>query len=116
MGAAVAARAYGLGPKKGNYAMRALLAVNAPPIARQLSAVLSAEAVVDQTGNGEEALKQLARHCDYDIIILDMLLPDIEGCEVLRRLRSTGIRNPSDHAIIPLATIGQDHGLRARSG
>ena len=46
----------------------------------------SSGAVVNHVDTGEEAL-ELARHYDYDIVILDLMLPDIEGFEVVRRLR-----------------------------
>ncbi len=47
----------------------------------------SGGAVVDQADTGEEAL-ELVRHYDYDIVVLDLMLPDIEGYEVVRRMRS----------------------------
>jgi len=43
-------------------------------------------AVVDHVDTGEEGL-ELARHYDYDIVLLDLMLPDIEGFEVVRRMR-----------------------------
>jgi len=46
----------------------------------------SGGAVVDQADTGEEAL-ELVRHYDYDIVVLDLMLPDIEGYEVVRRMR-----------------------------
>jgi two-component system cell cycle response regulator CtrA len=46
----------------------------------------AAGAVVDHSDTGEEAL-ELSRHYEYDIILLDLILPDIEGFEVVRRLR-----------------------------
>lgn len=48
---------------------------------------------VDHTALGQEAL-DLARLYDYDIIILDLLLPDLDGRKVLRRLRSEKITTP----------------------
>ena len=44
-------------------------------------------AIVDQTDTGEEAL-ELVRHYDYDIVVLDLMLPDMEGFEVVRRMRA----------------------------
>jgi two-component system cell cycle response regulator CtrA len=53
----------------------------------------SINAVVDQTDTGEEAI-ELARHYDYDIVILDLMLPDMEGYEVVRRLRAARVEIP----------------------
>lgn len=50
-------------------------------------------AVVDHTPSGEEAI-ELVRHYDYDIVLLDLMLPGMEGCEVLRRLRSSRLDTP----------------------
>lgn len=40
-----------------------------------------------QTDLAEDALK-LAKLSEYDVVVLDMLLPDADGLEVIRRLRS----------------------------
>lgn len=48
--------------------------------------VRSSGAVVDHTDIGEEAL-ELTRHYEYDLVLLDLMLPDIEGYEVVRRMR-----------------------------
>ena len=45
--------------------------------------------VADVTGRGEEAVG-LARAIDYDAIVLDVMLPDIDGFEACRRLRAEG--------------------------
>jgi DNA-binding response OmpR family regulator len=44
-------------------------------------------------GTGEEALA-MARQADIDLIVLDLGLPDLDGTEVLRRLRDSGDRVP----------------------
>jgi len=49
--------------------------------------------VVDATRLGEDGL-EMAKIYDYDIILLDLMLPDIEGYEVLRGLRTGRIRTP----------------------
>jgi two-component system cell cycle response regulator CtrA len=68
--------------------MRVLLVEDDPTSARGVSLMLkSGGAVVDQADTGEEAL-ELVRHYDYDIVVLDLMLPDIEGYEVVRRMRS----------------------------
>ena len=54
------------------------------------------QGVVDEYENtalGEYAL-QLAGRTPYDLILLDVMLPDIDGYEVIRRLRAAGVRTP----------------------
>jgi two-component system cell cycle response regulator CtrA len=67
--------------------MRILLIEDDLVAARGISLMLkSGGAVVDHADTGEEGL-ELARHYDYDIVVLDLMLPDIEGFEVVRRMR-----------------------------
>jgi two-component system cell cycle response regulator CtrA len=49
--------------------------------------------IVDSTELGEDGL-QIGKLYDYDIIILDLTLPDIDGYEVLRRLRAAQVHTP----------------------
>ena len=44
---------------------------------------------VDLAGDGEQGLA-LAETYDYDVIVLDLMLPGLPGLEVLRRLRTRG--------------------------
>jgi DNA-binding response OmpR family regulator len=48
---------------------------------------------VDDTVDGEEALRR-AEQARYDLIVLDVMLPGLEGFEVCRRLRRQGNRTP----------------------
>src|SRR3954454_20306478 len=67
--------------------MRILLIEDDLVAARGVSLMLkSTGAVVDHADTGEEGL-ELAKHYDYDIVVLDLMLPDIEGFEVVRRMR-----------------------------
>src|ERR1700728_3270264 len=71
----------------GDISMRVLLVEDDITAARGVALMLkSSGAVVNHVDTGEEAL-ELARHYDYDIVILDLMLPDIEGFEVVRRMR-----------------------------
>ncbi len=45
------------------------------------------EAIEAETG--EEALEQLKKHPDIKVALLDIMLPDIDGFEVCRRIRAT---------------------------
>lgn len=74
--------------------MRVLLVEDDTIVARAISLALKASAmVVDIAETGEESL-DLARIYDYDIIVLDLMLPDMEGYEVVRRLRAARIETP----------------------
>ncbi len=74
--------------------MRVLLVEDDAIVARGVSLALkNAAMIVDTADTGEEAV-ELARLYDYDIIILDLMLPDMEGYEVVRRLRSARIETP----------------------
>ncbi|MBO5666583.1 MAG: response regulator transcription factor [Firmicutes bacterium] len=44
---------------------------------------------VIEAGTGEEALDKLQRNPDIGVAILDIMLPDIDGFEVCRRIRAT---------------------------
>jgi two-component system, OmpR family, response regulator len=43
--------------------------------------------------NGTDALR-LARDCPFDLVVLDVMLPDIDGFDIVRRLRRDGLRVP----------------------
>jgi two-component system, OmpR family, response regulator MprA len=49
---------------------------------------------IDLAEGGEEALQRLAANADPDAMILDVLMPGVDGLEVCRRLRSEGSRLP----------------------
>jgi two-component system cell cycle response regulator CtrA len=74
--------------------MRVLLVEDDMIVARGVSLTLRAAAmIVDTADTGEESL-ELARLYDYDIVVLDLMLPDMEGYEVVRRLRAARIETP----------------------
>ncbi len=47
---------------------------------------------VIEAGTGEEALEKMQRIPDIGVAILDIMLPDIDGFEVCRRIRATGAK------------------------
>ncbi|HZB47213.1 MAG TPA: response regulator transcription factor [Pyrinomonadaceae bacterium] len=74
--------------------MRILLVEDEPDAARILAKGLREEAyAVDVAGDGERAL-ELAFVNDYDLVILDVMLPRRDGFEVCRELRSNGSAVP----------------------
>ena len=74
--------------------MRVLLVEDDSSTARSIELMLKNEGfVVDVTDLGEDGL-EIGKLYDYDIILLDIMLPDIDGYEVLRRLRAARVRTP----------------------
>jgi two-component system cell cycle response regulator CtrA len=74
--------------------MRVLLVEDDLTAARGIAMMLkSGGIIVDTTDTGEEAL-ELLRHYDYDVVVLDLMLPDMEGYEVVRRMRSARQETP----------------------
>lgn len=70
--------------------MRILVIEDDPKTARTLVKGLEAEHfAVDLAADGEEGL-QLATEIDYDAIVLDWILPKLDGLTVLRKLRKSG--------------------------
>ena len=45
-----------------------------------------------EADTGEMALEQLRRHPDIRVALLDVMLPDIDGFEVCRRIRASNSR------------------------
>lgn len=74
--------------------MRVLLVEDDNATARSIELALASEGIVcDVAQLGEEGL-EIGKIYDYDIIILDLMLPDIDGYEVLLRLRSAKVQVP----------------------
>ncbi len=75
--------------------MRALIVEDDRSTALAVSQILcKADCDCDTTGFGEDGVELAGQH-DYDAIILDLWLPDIDGFEVIRRLRSAAISTPT---------------------
>ena len=74
--------------------MRALVVEDESKMAALLRRGLQEEGyAVDVAGTGEDG-SWLGNENDYDVILLDAMLPDIDGFEVCRRLRAAGRWSP----------------------
>jgi two-component system cell cycle response regulator CtrA len=74
--------------------MRVLLVEDDSAMAQSIETMLKSEGYIcDTTDMGEDGL-EIGKLYDYDIIILDLMLPDIDGYEVLRRMRAAKIDTP----------------------
>jgi two-component system OmpR family response regulator len=74
--------------------VRLLVVEDEAKMARLLERGLEEEGhAVDVAGNGHEAV-WLATENPYDVIVLDVMLPDVDGFEVCRRLRAASRWSP----------------------
>jgi two-component system cell cycle response regulator CtrA len=74
--------------------MRVLLVEDDSATARSIELMLrSGGFVVDTSEFGEDGI-EVGKLYDYDIILLDLMLPDIDGYEVLKRLRAQKVTTP----------------------
>ena len=85
--------------------MRLLLAEDTVALARSIAQGLTEEGfTVDVVHDGEEAL-HLASEITFDGLILDRMLPSMDGLTVLRTLRRRGKRTP----VLLLTALGEVH-------
>ena len=74
--------------------MRILVVDDEPAVRASVERALRLEGYdVELAGDGREALARLASAAP-DAIVLDVLMPEVDGLEVCRRLRSVGDRTP----------------------
>jgi two-component system response regulator QseB len=70
--------------------MKLLLVEDSQRLAAALTSSFRDEGfAVDHAADGRVALRQIAAH-EYDAMILDLMLPQVSGLEVLRALRASG--------------------------
>ena len=74
--------------------MRILVVEDEPAIATAIRSILgTVDYAVDLAASGPEALSWAGTY-DYDLVVLDIVLPGLDGFEVCRRLRRTGFEAP----------------------
>ncbi len=83
--------------------MRVLLVEDEMKMARLIRRVLEAEGMtVDHSADGLGGLQLAVAGVPYDVVVLDWMLPDIDGIEVLRLLRGRRIFSP----VLMLTALG----------
>ncbi|PIZ33148.1 MAG: DNA-binding response regulator [Alphaproteobacteria bacterium CG_4_10_14_0_8_um_filter_37_21] len=74
--------------------MRILLIEDDSAMVKNIEKSLKSEGFIcDSTDLGEDGL-EIGKLYEYDLIILDLLLPDIDGFDVLKRLRASQVQTP----------------------
>ena len=101
--------------------MRLLLAEDELKLSRALTAILRHSGYeVDAVHDGLTALDHL-RHQAFDAAILDIMMPGMDGIEVLRQARQSGIRLPiimltaKSRVSTPAPTITSPNPLRQKN-
>lgn len=76
--------------------MKVLLIEDEQKLAQALSKGLSLEGyTVDTINDGKKAMTRISLHrADYDVIILDLMLPSMDGFEICKKTREMGITTP----------------------
>lgn len=86
--------------------MRLLLVEENPSLTSDLKKTLTKRYVVDNCVYGKKAI-YLAETIDYDLLIIDLKLPDINGLEVIKTLRQ-------DCLTLPILVISSDQELQTK--
>jgi len=85
--------------------VRILIVEDTAALARSLAQGLSEEGfAVDVAADGEEGL-HFALEIPYDAIVLDRMMPRLDGLSMLRRVREKGVRTP----VLLLTALGEVH-------
>lgn len=83
-----------------------LVVEDEPPLRRLLRTSLSAQGYrILEAGTGQGALDSLARDAP-EVVLLDLGLPNVDGLEVIRRVRASGSKVP----IIVISSRGDERG------
>jgi two-component system OmpR family response regulator len=98
----------------GGQPLRILIVEDEPAIAAAVAASLAAEGhAVDTIADGAEAITW-AETYPYDLVVLDVILPSLDGFEGCRRLRAGGFGEPilmlTAVADVDARVTGLDHG------
>ncbi len=73
--------------------MRALLVDDAEQLCRLQTKLTAENVLMQQVDTGEEAI-EIVKLYDFDVMIMELDLPDLDGCRLVQRLRAADINLP----------------------
>ncbi len=83
---------------------RVLIVEDEKPLAHALALKMGHEGyAVTVAGNGAEGLKEVTTGA-YDIVLLDLIMPEVDGFTILQEMQTKGIKIP----VLVLSNLGQD--------
>lgn len=98
------------GPSTETSEARLLIAEDNPDVGANLEDLFSREGYeVQRTTDGENALQELTTLPPYDLVLLDVKLPEKDGFEVLREAREAGVDSP-----VIMLTVKDEHKHKLR--
>lgn len=74
--------------------MKVLLIEDGASMVFSIELMLRSENMICNTVNHGEQELDVGKFHDHDIIILDLMLPDVGNIEIIKRIRATGIKTP----------------------
>ena len=93
--------------------MRVLVVEDSEKLRKRLCLALRKSGyTVDGTGDGAEGL-WMAREAPYDVMVLDVMLPGMDGISVVRRMREEGLQTPVLMLTVKDAVEDRVSGLRS---
>jgi DNA-binding response OmpR family regulator len=97
-------------PKNHQQNKKILIIEDDLPTIEAVAFKLSQSGIMASTAlNGEEAIERLKRE-KYDLILLDLLLPQKSGFEVLQEIKNNG--QSRDAKVIILSNLGQEENIK----
>src|SRR6478735_2933813 len=74
---------------------RALVVEDDPAIRRLVEKLLQRRGIViDTAHDGKQAIEKIATGGEFSVVILDLMLPEVNGYEVIAYIKSRGLRLP----------------------
>ena len=85
---------------------RKVLIVDDSKLMQKMYEVMLRQYPLVYASDGYQALDRLREHADIDLVLLDINMPNMNGLELLSRLRSDGVHQ--DLSVIIISTEGRD--------